>query len=196
MARERTVLARVRFDARLPTYFMLQSLAAMAGSLNAIPLIPIWLIFGGRVHRRQYESLSCELTTRSLDVKRGFLFRVQQNIPLDKITDLAVHEGPILRHLGLCSLKIETAGGGQAASTGQAHLPGVVEAEAFRDLVLAQRDAIVLDGGGTASGALEVARSTGAVAPSGHAVDGALLTEIRDALLRIEKQLEERGRAT
>jgi putative membrane protein len=193
MGSERTVLARVQFDGRLPTYFMLQSLAALVGTVVGIPLIPIWLFVGWRVHRRQYESLSCELTTRTLNVKRGYLFKVQQNIPLDKITDLAVHEGPILRHLGLCSLRIETAGGGQATSTGQASLPGVVDAEAFRDLVLAQRDAIVLDGGGTASGALEVARRAGDVAPASRG-EASLLAEIRDAVLRIEKRLEERGR--
>lgn len=56
MARERTVLARVVFDRRLPTYFLLQSLAAMAGSIVLIPLIPIWLIFGPPVHRRRLGS--------------------------------------------------------------------------------------------------------------------------------------------
>ena len=65
-----------------------------------------------------------------------------EHVGLDKITDLAVLEGPLLRHFGLCSLKIETAGGGEGSSMGQAGLPGIVDALEFRDKVLEQRDLV------------------------------------------------------
>ena len=182
------VLYRVEFDRRLPLYFMLQVQLVLLISFVTIPLMPLWFLFGRGVHRRQYENLRCDLTARSLNVRRGVFLKVQQNIPLDKITDLAVYEGPILRYFGLCSLRIETAGGGQATATGQAMLPGVVDAEGFRDRVLAQRDAVVLDGAGSSAAMLEAAT------PDSRSRGGeAVLVEIRDTLQRIEQRLTERA---
>lgn len=189
MAGKDEVLARAEFDRRLPTYFMLQVQMVLFFLFLTIPLMPLWLLLGWGLHRRQYENLRCELTARSLNVRRGVLLKVQQSIPLDKITDLALYEGPLLRHLGLCSLRIETAGGGQATTTGQAMLPGVVGAEVFRDRVLAQRDAVVLDGTGTSLSLREVA---GGPAPVPAGGSEALLAEIRDTLRRIEQRLPER----
>jgi len=149
MARHDTVIARARFDPRLSTYFFLHTLFVLCATFVFAPLALLWVFVGRGFHQRQYEALSCELTTRTLNVKRGVLVRVQQNVPLEKITDLALVEGPLLRRLGLTALRIETAGGGQATSTGQAMLLGVVDSEAFRDQVMAQRDAVVFDGAGS-----------------------------------------------
>jgi len=178
--REETILASAEFDSRLPSYYFLQTLFALAVMVFTIPLIPVWAIIGMAVHKRQYEALGCDLTERSLNIRRGFLFKVQKNIPLDKITDLAVSEGPVLRYFGLCSLKIETAGGGQGSNMGQALLPGVVEALEFRDAVLNQRD--VVAGGAPAP----------VVEPAKPGEDG-VLVEIRDTLQRIEKSLADRS---
>jgi len=149
MSAKPEIIAEAKFDKRLPTYFMLQALVPFLFSIIFIPVIPFWILFARPIHRKQYESLACELTARTLNVRRGFLLKIQKSIPLDKITDLALNEGPILRYLGLCSLQIETAGGGgQGTSMGHAMLPGVVDADKFRDLVLEQRDSVVLDGAG------------------------------------------------
>jgi putative membrane protein len=176
--RKENILASAEFDARLPTYFMLQVLFILFVGVFSIPMIPIWVIFGRVIHKKQYESLGCDLTERSLNVRRGFMFKVQKNIPLDKITDLAVNEGPVLRYLGLCSLKIETAGGGQGDSMGQALLPGVVAALEFRDMVLDQRDLVT---GGVAT-----------PTPAPPSEEG-VLVDIRDTLQRIEKSLVDRA---
>lgn len=173
------ILMRVRFDPRLPTYFMLNAVFVMAITFFGILLIPIWLLgIGQYVHRRQYESMEAELTLRTLNIRRGVLFRTQKSVPLDKITDLAVSEGPILRRLGLCSLRVETAGGGGGSQMGQAHLPGVVDALEFRDAVMRQRDLV------TGS------REDG---PEREGAEEGTLTEIRDALLRIEALLGRRA---
>lgn len=172
---------------------MLQAQAGLLLTFFGIPLMPLWYLVGRGVHRRQYEGLACELTARTLNVRRGFLFKVQQSIPLDKITDLALYEGPILRRLGLCSLRIETAGGGQTGTTGQAMLPGVVGAEMFRDRVLAQRDAVVLDGAARSTATSSVARAAQADAPSRTIGSDELLLDIRDTLRRIEERLGERS---
>ena len=174
--REENILASAEFDSRLPTYFLLQALFTLLVLFFTIPLIPVWAIIGMSVHKKQYESLGCDLTERSLNIRRGFMFKVQKNIPLDKITDLAVNEGPVLRYFGLCSLKIETAGGGQGDSMGQAALPGVVAALEFRDKVLDQRDLV----------------TGGAPAPTVQSDDG-VMVDIRDTLRRIEKSLADRS---
>jgi len=175
--RQEQVLAAANFDDRLPKYLMLQALFGLLIGFVTIPLIPLWALFGWVVHNKQVEELACELTDRSLNIRRGVIFKVQKNIPLDKITDLAVNEGPVLRYLGLCSLKVETAGGGQGSNMGQATLAGVVEALAFRDKVLDQRDRVA---GGAAT-------ATGTEPPTSPS--DALLVEIRDTLHRIEGQL-------
>ncbi len=175
------ILRKVEFDPRLPHYFLLQSSFGLLVSFIGIPLLPFWLLgLGQYVHRRQFEAMEAELTERSLNVRRGFLFRTQKNVPLDKITDLAVNEGPILRKLGLCSLGVETAGGGAGTAMGNASLPGVVDALGFRDAVLSQRD-IVTTGGRSAAPAPQPATEA----------EAGTLGEIRDSLQRIERLLEQ-----
>ena len=98
-------------------------------------------------------------------------------------------EGPILRYLGLCSLSIETAGGGQGSAMGSASLPGVANAQEFRDLVLDQRD-LVATGPGALSAVVE-SDFVSSVSSPPEAGD-AVLVEIRDSLLRIEAQLAKR----
>jgi len=186
MAAERSddpILLQARFDPRLEFYFMLQAQLVLLVTLFGIFAMPFWFFLGRPIHKRQYDALECELTERTLNVRKGFLFRVQKNVPLDKITDLALREGPILRWLGLCSLTIETAGGGAGTTTGQAALVGVMDADAFRDAVMAQRDKIVH--GGPAA--------VVAPAPAATSGEAELLVEIRDGLGRIEQVLREKG---
>jgi len=191
--RAEEVLAVAEFDERLPTYFMLQALFAMLVTIVFIPLIPFWLILGMPLHKKQYAALSAVLTRRSLKIEGGVLVKTQKSVPLDKITDLALNEGPILRHFGLCSLKIETAGGGQSTATGFASLVGVKDAIGFRDRVLAQRDAIVF--GEDGSNAVSETRRASAptAAGTGDADAAAVLTDIRDSLRRIEGLMRERA---
>ena len=59
------------------------------------------------------------------------------NIPLDKLTDVSIHEGPILNAFGVVRMQFETAGAAPFILT------GVKNSEQFRDLVLRQRDSLV-----------------------------------------------------
>jgi putative membrane protein len=108
-------------------------------------------------------------------VKRGIFFKVEKTIPLDKIQDLTVKEGPLLRKLGLRSLKIETAGQGTPGAS-EADLIGIVDPLAFRDEVLRQRDSM---------SAVPASRP-GADEGTSGAME--LLTEIRDLLSQIAGQ--------
>ncbi len=193
MGTETVIVEEARFDPRLPKYYLLQTVLVLFLCIITIPLIPIWLVVGWGFHKRQYDALSCELTSRSLNIRRGVIFKVQKNIPLDKITDLAVNEGPLLRYLGLCSLQIETAGGGQGSAMGQAILSGVMDALEFRDKVLTQRDRVTQ---GTLDAPVGAgAQATSFVPETDTAAGSTVLVEIRDTLQRIEQQLKERGQS-
>ena len=107
------------------------------------------------------------------------LFRTEKNVPLDKIQDVAMKEGPLLRKLGLASLGVETAGSSNPQGA-DAQLVGVVDAPVFRDAILDQRDKVV-EGQGKAP-----------VEASASSKDD-VLVEIRDSLLRIEGVLAKRN---
>ena len=180
------ILLKARFDPRLKTYYLLHVLFVLAITFFGILLIPVWLIVGRSIHKKQFDALECELTERTLNFRKGFLFRVQKNVPLDKITDLALNEGPILRYFGLCSLAVETAGGGAGTATGQAVLVGIIDPIEFRNAVMRQRDMV-------ASGGLNVAPTAPAAPSSSVAGEVALLEDIRDSLGRIEKMLSKKN---
>jgi putative membrane protein len=182
--RKEIVLLEAEFDAKLQVYWMLSVIIVLFVSVVGIPLIPLWLIFGRGLHRKQLENLSCSLTERTLNLKRGVIFQVEKNIPLDKIQDVGLREGPILRRLGLASLSIETAGQSAPQGGADAALVGVIDPLGFRDAVLNQREAIVHK---------ELPKSDRAL-PVPQDQDSAVLVEIRDSLHRIEDVLRAAGK--
>ena len=110
-----------------------------------------------------------------------------KNVPLDKITDLALNEGPILRFLGLCSLNVETAGGAAGTATGQAVLVGIEDALEFRNAVMRQRDRVTV-GGGMPAPAPEAQTASGESSLE-------VLADIRSSLQRIEAEIAAARRA-
>ena len=163
------------FDERLKTYELLIGVIILLSTFIGIPLIALWLLgIGQYVSAKRFESLDCVLTERSLNFSKGVLLRVQKNVPLDKITDLAVIEGPILRRFGLVRLHVETAG--QSGQGALVSLIGIENAMDFRDAVLTQRDRVTVTGGS-------------AERPS---EGDPILVDIRDTLHRIEAALKER----
>ena len=178
------ILLRAEFDARLPKYFLLVSTLGIASTFIGILFLPFWLLgLAQYVHRRQYKSMGCELTPRALNIRRGYLFRTQKNIPLDKITDVGLVQGPIMRYLDLETLSVETAG--QSSQGPLVKLIGIQNTRDFRDAVLRQRDEVVA---ALAEG--------GAPAPEGGPApvlpSSEILVDIRDTLHRIEKNLADR----
>ena len=89
-----------------------------------------------------------------------------------------------MRHYDLQALSVETAG--QSSAGALVKLVGVVDTEAFRAAVLAQRDKVVAS--------LSGADSAPATAPNGPTAGSeAILTEIRDTLHRIEDRIGTTG---
>lgn len=167
-----SVLFEGQFSPKLKTYMMLWSTLVVVATVAGIVLLPIWAVLGTMWVRRYFDSLDCILTERAVVVRRGVLFRNEMSIPLDKIQDISLREGPLLRYLGLAKLRIETAGQNVSASgTSEADLVGLLDVREVRDRILAQRDLVA---GKSLSPTVEQSRT------------GELLREIRDVLVRME----------
>ena len=157
----------VEFDRKIIVYWWLVTNLGLLTSMIGIPLMLIWFPFGWIVHKKQYEHMSGALTDRSINMRKGWLFKKQQNIPLDKLTDVSIHEGPILNAFGVVRMQFETAGAAPFILT------GVKNSDQFRDLVLQQRDSLV--------------STPQQSAPSDDSND--VLVEIRDILQQINANI-------
>lgn len=177
--RRRQVRTEARFDPRLKTYWVLQGCVVLISTVIGIVLLPVWFVVGPMWARRSYDALVCHLAERSLVVEYGILFRTEKTIPLDKIQDVVLKEGPLLRRLGLAKLDVQTAGGSASSGGAEVALVGVQDVHAFRDRVLDRRDAL--------TDALTEARS---MPEAGKEGAGEVLRAIRDSLHRIERLLE------
>lgn len=195
--RDEEVLARASFHPNLRVYRYVQVAGLMVATVVGIVALPVWLVAGWWWSTRYWELLECELGERTLSIAYGIWFRTEKSIPLEQIQDVSVRHGPLLDWLGLTKLRIETAGQGSEQAAG--NLVGVERAVAFRDRILEQRERLSdrRSGGGAGAGDRGASGGAvaGAVAPGDAAGDevAGLLSEIRDAVLRIERRLEEEG---
>lgn len=174
MSKKTIVLKEAEFNPRLKTYLNLYGVFMMLIMLITIPLIPIWLIIAPIFIGKYFDRLECELTSRSLRFKKGFIIQTEKTIPLDKIQDLTFKEGPLLKKLGLSTLKIETAGN-SAAGGADLSLIGIKDAHFFRQMVFDQRD--------------KVTDNTSSSTPESESVVE-VLKDIRESLKKIEGKLK------
>jgi len=157
----------VEFDRKIIVYWWIMANLGLLVTFVGIIAMVVWIPFGWIVHKKQYEHMSGALTDRSINMRMGWLFKKQQNIPLDKLTDVSIHEGPILNAFGVVRMQFETAGAAPFILT------GVKNSDQFRDLVLQQRDSLV--------------SNPQQSAPSDDSND--VLVEIRDILQQINTNL-------
>ena len=95
---------------------------------------------------------------------------------IGNITDLVTVQGPLMRLFYLRTLTVETAG--QSGQGALVSLTGIVDAESFRETVLAQREVV---------GATNLsAPSSSDDGPNIASGSDTLLLEIRDSLHRLE----------
>lgn len=181
MASER-VLWDAEFSQKVTVYWLLNGAIVLTVTIFGIVLLPVWFLIGGFITRKYLKTYRCTLTNRSLKVARGWLTRVEKTVPLDRITDLGLVQGPIMRLLDIEALSVETAG--QSSQGALVRLAGIKDGRRFRDAVLTQRDVVV----GSREQEQPPQPPSGAAAP---VADGTaeLLTSIRDVLLRIESKL-------
>ena len=101
----------------------------LLGVLNyilAVTWLPLWV-----------SALRYSLDSKALRVEQGRLFKSRKSIPLEKITDLELVQGPILRALDMWIIKVQTASTGSQLP--EATLIGLVNPEQVREEILAAK---------------------------------------------------------
>ncbi|NKI33566.1 PH domain-containing protein [Wenzhouxiangella sp. XN79A] len=176
------VLRTAEISPQAIRYSMISFTLTMIATIVGILLLPIALPIAWWYYRRFYATLEVVLTSRELQVSRGVLIRQEKSIPLEKVTDLALIQGPIMRRMDIKGLQVETAGQSSTPGGALVKLIGIIDTDGFRDDALDQRDKVT------------DRPDAGPAAPEPSAGDtGQLLTEIRDTLKRIDARLAERG---
>jgi membrane protein YdbS with pleckstrin-like domain len=112
---------------RLPRLWLLQgSILAAAGALAAglwllasgrwwlLPAVPVLaaaLLWAGLRYRRAWaRRYHCALLPDGLLLRHGVWWRTEVFVPRARVQHTEVHEGPLLRRLGMATLKVFTAG--------------------------------------------------------------------------------------
>lgn len=135
-----TIIKQAEFNPTIKTYILIVVALLLLLSILGIPILLFWFFgLGQYVSRRYYDNLSCQLTSRHLEFKKGVLFKVEKTIPLENIQDLTFIQNPLLNILDLKILKIETAGHSNPHGSDM-KLMGIVNSEEFKNQVLAQRE--------------------------------------------------------
>ncbi|MDC0325196.1 PH domain-containing protein [bacterium] len=179
MKQEPLLLKKAEFNKGVCSYWLLSGTIILTVTIIGIPLLLLWIPMGMFFTQRYLSRMECLLTEKALKVKKGMLVRVEKTIPLEKITDMGMVQGPIMRHYGLHTLTVETAG--QSGTGALVALTGIQDATAFREAVLTQRDAVADKDFKSSS-----SESTSAV-PNNEQLE--VMKDIRDALNRIEQKI-------
>jgi len=193
---------RVQFDNRLTRYWMWGALGMCLVMVWTIPLIPVVLLcYCLGTFDKYLSTKEVELTPRAVVVRSGGRYcgncccfeRKENTILLDRIQDVRLSQGCLQKCFGLHRITIETAGRAGPDAGPEATLDGIVDAAAFRDLLLARRHQYVetKSGGDLGTGGQQRDFSLGA--PRRGADDGSdqvvpLLREIAASLARLERQ--------
>jgi membrane protein YdbS with pleckstrin-like domain len=107
-----------------------------------IPLIYAFKV-GPWLSKKQVDALKYWLDGSTLRVDQGVFFLKRKAIPLDRIADIVLAQGPIMRFCGTWALQVQTAGTG--SETPEATLYGLADPEKTRDDLLKARDKALSD---------------------------------------------------
>jgi putative membrane protein len=174
-------IKEAEFNPKVCTYWLLSGALILILTIFGIPLLLLWFPIGYVFTRRYLAGMECLLTEKALKVKKGIFVRIEKTIPLEKITDMGMAQGPIMRRFDLYKLTVETAG--QSGQGALVSLTGIKDAKLFREAVLKQREEHSAARRGTTSN----------TSNQQSMASGPLLAEIRDSLLRIESSLKSAG---
>ena len=137
---ENKCIKQATFNPKVRNYWTVVCVLVSAVTIVGIVLTPLVAIVVWLVSRKILNAMSASLLERKLVVKRGIIFVVEKSIPLEKITDVALSQGPVMRFFDLYRLSFETAG--QSAEGALVSLIGINDAEIFREAILKQKDSL------------------------------------------------------
>ncbi len=179
------VLWEAEFNTSVKKYWLLAPVILFTCLIVTIPIAILYYVIASFFVDRYLANMSCTLTERTLDIKKGIWNKTESTIPLEKITDLQMFQGPIMRYFDLHGFKVETAGQSTGAGGALVNMIGIVDTVGFRKAVLAQRDR--LHDRDTGSAPRSSPHDVGVETSSEQTQ---LMREMRDMLARIETHLK------
>lgn len=186
---EPRVLWNAEFDPKLKSYMLWSTTVVLCLTIIGIPFAIVYFVIGSWLVGKHIENLGCSLSERTLDIKKGILNKTESTIPLEKITDLQMFQGPIMRHFGIHGFKVETAGQSSGPGGSLVNMMGIVDAVDFRRAVLEQRDRLNTGDQSARGSNSSVSGGASESAIGSDAQTGEILAEIRDVLVRIESKM-------
>ena len=143
-------------------------------ALGSLVLFLVWTVL-------YYSSMQYELRDDELSWRRGVWFRRTGIVPYNRITNMDIRQGPLMRALGISNLAVQTAGySGQMVP--EIVLEAMEHAEELRETV---RSRVRLETGGDGTGS-----GTGTPRPDRPAVDSAVDLMILEELRQIRALLQ------
>ena len=94
---EETYIQKAEFNPKVCTYWLLSGAIILTATIVGIPLLILWFPIGFAFTKRYLDRMECLLTDKALKVKKGIFVRIEKTIPLEKITDMGMVQGPIMR---------------------------------------------------------------------------------------------------
>ena len=83
-----------------------------------------------------YKSVIYHLNGTEMTWRRGVFFRKTGIVPYNRITNVDIVQGPVMRIFGIYHLKIETAGGGSSKNSAEIQIEGVSNPEPIRQMIM------------------------------------------------------------
>lgn len=138
------IIRKAVFSNKVKTYIFIIVLFYLFISVIGILIIPFWVFgLGQWISGLFFKTLKCELSSKNLYFSKGIILHIEKTIPLENIQDVSFFGGPVLRALGLTFIKVETAGSGGSHHSNMMSIPGVEDAETFKNLILSQREKVI-----------------------------------------------------
>jgi membrane protein YdbS with pleckstrin-like domain len=177
-----------RVDFLLVIVLLLVTSYAPIALFGELPLsIHVWILGGFIVGiilyfawvSLYYQSMWYELREDEMSWKRGVWFRKTGIVPYNRVTNLDIRQGPVMRALHISTLSIQTAGySGQALP--EIRIEAIVHAEELRELIRSMVRTTGKEGDGTGTGITPPL-------PGAPSIDREILEELR----KIRTLLEE-----
>jgi membrane protein YdbS with pleckstrin-like domain len=143
--------------------------------LGAVAVIVILFAIWTKLY---YESMWYELHHDEMRWKRGVIFRRTGIVPYNRITNIDIRQGPVMRRLAISTISIQTAGySGQAQA--EIRIEAIVHAEELRELI---RSMVRATGGGDGTG-------TGSMGMGAKPAELRILDELKAIRELLERKL-------
>jgi membrane protein YdbS with pleckstrin-like domain len=144
--------------------FLLPCCIAPVVSVPDVPLLAVAIIVGIILVivvlyliwvKMYYDSMWYELHDDEMRWKRGVIFRSTGIVPYNRITNVDIKQGPVMRALGISTVSVQTAGYSGAAVP-EIRIEAIVYADELRELIRSLVRSCSAAGDGTGTGKPEV----------------------------------------